>query len=179
MESTHTEHGDQSSTDGPTFRFPPRAELVAAVTDLAHPLAQRMRAVFYLRTLGGPDAVAALTTALLDRGGTTLFRHEIAYVLGQMEARSAVPTLLSVLRDVGDDAIVRHECGEALGAIADPETLPALEALCDDSAPEVRRPASPRMPSATTTKNAPRYNASRSVCIIACLPRRIAPFNRR
>ena len=133
MDSESSEHA------GPGCRFPPRQDLITAVTDLAHPLAQRMRAVFYLRTLGGADAGAALTEALVNKAGTTLFRHEIAYVLGQMEARAAIPTLLAVLRDASDDAIVRHECGEALGAIADPDTLSALEALCDDAAPEVGR----------------------------------------
>jgi HEAT repeat protein len=46
---------------------------------------------------------------MMNKGGTTLFRHEIGYVLGQMQARAAVPHLLTVLRDVDDDPIVRHE----------------------------------------------------------------------
>jgi deoxyhypusine monooxygenase len=75
--------------------------------------------------------------ALRNKHGTTLFRHEIAYVLGQMEAGVAVPTLLDVLRDTSDDAIVRHESAEALGAIADPATLEELEAFCGDASPEV------------------------------------------
>ena len=75
--------------------------------------------------------------ALLNKAGTTLFRHEVAYVLGQMEAAASVPTLLRVLADGSYDAIVRHECGEALGAIADPSTLPAVEAHCSDVTPEV------------------------------------------
>jgi hypothetical protein len=119
------------------FVFPPTPELVRVVTDLSFPLPQRMRSVFYLRTVGGADAVAALCTALTNKEGTTLFRHEIAYVLGQMEAKDSIPTLVAVLQDGGDDPIVRHECGEALGAIADPAALPVLEALSADATPEV------------------------------------------
>ena len=66
-----------------------------------------------------------------------MFRHEVAYVLGQMEALAAIPTLETVLRDAGDDAIVRHECGEALGAIAHPSVLTVLEELSSDETPEV------------------------------------------
>jgi deoxyhypusine monooxygenase len=96
-----------------------------------------MRAIFYLRSLGGADSVAALCAALRDRGGSTLFRHEIAYVLGQMRASEAAETLSAVLRDAGDDAIVRHEAAEALGAIADPASLPLLDEFSADARPEV------------------------------------------
>ncbi len=68
-----------------------------------------MRAIFYLRTLGGSENVRALCAALRKPEGTALFRHEIAYVLGQMQDASAVPDLLAVLRDTSDDTVVRHE----------------------------------------------------------------------
>jgi hypothetical protein len=42
------------------FKFPPKEELISVVTDLSKPIAQRMRSIFYLRTLGGDDAVEAL-----------------------------------------------------------------------------------------------------------------------
>lgn len=119
------------------FKFPPTPELVACVTDNSRPIAQRMRAVFYLRTIGGDVAVDALCRALKNKSGTCLFRHETAYVLGQMEARGAVPDLVSVLKDSSDDPIVRHEAGEALGAIADPESLAVLDEHSTDVRPEV------------------------------------------
>lgn len=53
--------------------------------------------------------MADIIAALRNKTGTTLFRHEIAYVLGQMEAKEAIPTLVDVLRDTEDDPIVRHE----------------------------------------------------------------------
>ena len=45
---------------GGNFAFPPKEELLRVVSDLAMPIAQRMRAVFYLRTVGGDDAVESL-----------------------------------------------------------------------------------------------------------------------
>jgi hypothetical protein len=93
----------------PHFATPPFATLVATLGDAAQPVAARMRSIFYLRTLGGVDAIAALCAALRDVSGTVLFRHEIAYVLGQMQAVESLPTLLAVLRDTADEPIVRHE----------------------------------------------------------------------
>ncbi len=53
--------------------------------------------------------ILSVSIALANKAGSTLFRHEIAYVLGQMQAKSAIPRLLSVLGDTTDDPIVRHE----------------------------------------------------------------------
>lgn len=78
-----------------------------------------------------------LPAALDNRAGTSLYRHELAYVLGQMGQQSAIPALVARLRDTTDDVIVRHECGEALGALGDMSVLPVLEELCSDAASEV------------------------------------------
>jgi len=129
--------GEEEEVAATPFRFPPKPVLFAALGDPARPIAARMRAIFYLRSLGGEDSVAALCAALRERGGSTLFRHEIAYVLGQMRAAGAAPTLAAVLRDAGDDAIVRHEAAEALGAIADPDSLPLLDEFSADARAEV------------------------------------------
>ena len=116
---------------------PPMSELLSCLASPDRPIAARMRSVFYLRSLGGADAVAALCAALADKRGSALFRHEVAYVLGQMRATSALPALVAVLADASDDVVVRHEAGEALGAIGDASALPALLAGVKDSAPEV------------------------------------------
>lgn len=49
------------------------------------------------------------SAALRNKEGSCLFRHEVAYVLGQMQAKAAVSTLSEVLSDATDDPIVRHE----------------------------------------------------------------------
>lgn len=69
--------------------------------------------------------------------GSVLFRHELAYVLGQMGFKESLPALEAVLRNVSDDAIVRHEAAEAMAAIGDASSLPVLEEFCSDPAPEV------------------------------------------
>ena len=125
-----------------SFPIPSHAAQLACLADGGRPIAARMRAIFYLRSgpaETAPSAVAALSAALLSRGagGSVLFRHECAYVLGQMRNAAALPALLAVLGDAGDDPIVRHEAGEALGAIAVAEALPALDAHATDSVREV------------------------------------------
>ena len=98
-----------------------RAELL----DQALPIPQRFRALFGLRSVGGDAAVSALLEGLADP--SALFRHEVAFALGQMQAGAAVGTLKRVLRDEGEHSMVRHEAAEALGAIASDECLEALE----------------------------------------------------
>ena len=95
------------------FRAPSRDELVSTLTDLSRPIAARMRAIFYLRSMADhrEENVAVLCQALRNESGTALFRHEIAYVLGQMQEASAVPTLRAILENVSDDVVVRHEVG--------------------------------------------------------------------
>ncbi|CAE7704060.1 DOHH [Symbiodinium sp. KB8] len=116
---------------------PSVAAEAAKVLDKGAPLAERMRAVFHLRTAGGPVAVETLASAVEDMEGSCLFRHEVAFVLGQMGDAAAVPCLTRILENVEDDAIVRHECAEALGAIAQPESLDVLKKFMEDPAKEV------------------------------------------
>ena len=48
---------------------------------------------------------------------SALLRHELAYVLGQMQMDEALPTLKKILSDLNEHVMVRHEAAEALGAI--------------------------------------------------------------
>ncbi len=59
--------------------------------------------------------------------GSALFRHEIAYVLGQMQHPAAVTALTKNLQDENENCMVRHECAEALGSIATEECIKVLE----------------------------------------------------
>lgn len=47
----------------------------------------------------------------------TRFRHEIAFVFGQLSTSHAIPALLDVLRNETESPMVRHEAAEALGGI--------------------------------------------------------------
>jgi len=89
------------------------------------PLFERYRAMFSLRNLGTRDAVLALAEGFSD--SSALFRHEIAYVFGQLSSSDSVPALLEVLRNPNEVDMVRHEAAEALGSIAEPDLIPILE----------------------------------------------------
>ena len=93
----------------------------------------RMRSLFALRNIGGKDAIDSLAAAF--NSDSALLKHEIAYVLGQMQDSNAVPHLVRRLEDESEDAIVRHEAAEALGAIGDRVALATLETFKND--PEV------------------------------------------
>ena len=64
------------------------------MNDQALPLFDRYKAMFSLRNNGSKAAVVALTTAFADP--SPLFRHEVAYVLGQLQVRMGVVWVFSV-----------------------------------------------------------------------------------
>jgi deoxyhypusine monooxygenase len=96
---------------------------------------QRMRAVFALRNKSTDAACLALCTGFASQ--SALLRHEIAYVLGQMQNPVALPTLIQRLEDENEHVMVRHEAAEAMGAIGDRSVIPVLERFASDPLPEV------------------------------------------
>lgn len=106
-------------------------ELSDILLDPAQPLFDRYRAMFSLRNLSTPEAIDALIHGL-NCNDSALFRHEIAYVLGQIADKQAVKGLAEKLRDLSDDAMVRHECAEALGAVDDHQCKKILFAHLSD-----------------------------------------------
>ncbi|KAK4051285.1 Nuclear import receptor [Microbotryomycetes sp. JL221] len=102
------------------------------------PLFERYRAMFALRNNGSTEAVLALATGFKD--DSALFRHEIAYVFGQLSSPDSVPSLIQVLNHSQEEEMVRHEAAEALGGIATDECLPVLKKFAnDESCPRVVR----------------------------------------
>lgn len=67
---------------------------------------------------------------------SALFRHEVAYALGQAQSPIAVAELKHSLENEKENCMVRHECAEALGAIATEECEEILKKFRND--PEVR-----------------------------------------
>ena len=63
---------------------------------------------------------------------SALFRHEIAYVLGQIQSDACVEQLSQSLSDHSEQPMVRHECAEALGAIATRECTEILTQYLKD-----------------------------------------------
>ncbi len=114
-------------------------DLIKWAGDLINPnlsLFTRYRAMFAIRNIGGVDAVQALVKGLTD--SSTLFKHEIAYVLGQMKEPSSVNGLHEKLQNTMEHAMVRHECAEALGSIASEECLKILHQYVNDQERVVR-----------------------------------------
>jgi HEAT repeat protein len=108
------------------------AAIDQALAQLGHPEPEaRVRAVRWLRVIGGPQAVAAIQGALDDPEEEVRARAAIA--LGQMEAREVVPSLIEQLKSSPSDE-AREICVFALAQISDPRAVPPLiHALQDPS----------------------------------------------
>ncbi|KAF3901487.1 hypothetical protein ABW20_dc0102879 [Dactylellina cionopaga] len=94
------------------------------------------RAMFRLRDMGTPEAIDALASGFADP--SALFRHEIAFIFGQMSDPHSKDALLKVLADTKEDGMVRHEAAEALGSIGLPEIDEVLKRYVNDPEKLVR-----------------------------------------
>ncbi|XP_029408200.2 deoxyhypusine hydroxylase [Bactrocera dorsalis] len=99
-------------------------DLKAIYLDPNQSLFERYRAMFSLRNLGTTESVLAIAKGLKDR--SALFRHEVAFVLGQIQEPCSISYLKDNLEDQNENEMVRHECAEALGAIATEECVNIL-----------------------------------------------------
>lgn len=106
-------------------------ELGEILMNSSLPLYDRYKAMFALRDKGGEESVLQLVRGLFDQN-SALFRHEVAYVLGQMQHPASVPGLIKCLEVENEVDMVRHECAEALGSIASDEVLPILQKFKND-----------------------------------------------
>lgn len=118
----------------------PHAELEATLLNDGAPIFERYRALFALRNSGTAAAVAVLGTALRCTQ-SALLKHEIAYVLGQLQDPASVPALETSLADASEHAMVRHEAAEALGAVGAAAATAALKAATSDADPIVAQSA--------------------------------------
>jgi deoxyhypusine monooxygenase len=112
------------------------AELTSAMLDTKTPLFVRYQVMFALRNRGGPEAALALTAGFKDK--SDLFRHEVAFVLGQMVEPVTTPALIEVLQNESEHRMVRHEAAEALGSIGGEEAEAILAKFKQDTTPVVR-----------------------------------------
>lgn len=92
----------------------------------------RYRAMFSLRNLGTEESIVALAEGLKDTS-SALFRHEVAFVLGQVQHECSIPYLIDNLKDTNENEMVRHECAEALGSIATEECMKVLDEFLADN----------------------------------------------
>lgn len=100
--------------------------------------------MFALRNLASPPdlptaipAVHALASGLADP--SPLFRHEIAFVFGQLSHPASIPSLIKTLSNPKEESMVRHEAAEALGTLGDEDGVEeVLRGFSDDSEQVVR-----------------------------------------
>ncbi|KAI5434982.1 hypothetical protein KIW84_021710 [Lathyrus oleraceus] len=91
---------------------------------------ERYAALFALRNDGGNKAIVAIIDSLGSK--SALLKHEVAYVLGQLQDKAVSAALSNILRDVNEHPMVRHEAAEALGSIADDQSVALLEEFTAD-----------------------------------------------
>ena len=148
------------------------AAFASVLVDQSRPIRDRFRALFTLRSMTGrPGAADALISALAMKTNNNnsnddddpaflaaaktktktcrlradaLFRHEVAFALGQMQSKKATSALISVLKNECEHGMTRHECAEALGAIGDDSAVDVLREMHEDETQcrEVRETAS-------------------------------------
>ena len=99
-------------------------------------LFKRYKAMFKLRNMSTPESVNGLCKGF--SASSALFRHEIAFVLGQIADPVSTRALITTLKKSEEHPMVRHECAEALGAIATPECFEILKEYAKDNERVVR-----------------------------------------
>ena len=100
--------------------------------------------MFFLRDLSSPPdlstaipAIQALASGFRDP--SALFRHEIAFVFGQLSHPASIPSLIATLSNRKEESMVRHEAAEALGSLGDEEGVEdVLRGFLDDEEQVVR-----------------------------------------
>lgn len=106
------------------------SKLTDILLDENEKLYRRYQAMFSLRNIQTVDSINALGKGLKCK--SALFRHEIAFVLGQIQNECSIKVLTENLRDENENEMVRHECAEALGAIATDECVEILTKYLND-----------------------------------------------
>ena len=145
--SSRQQQQHTAEDEGPASKYasvdpaPPLASrsvdsLRLALTDGRLSMYERYRAMFSLRNLGTEAAIDALA-ASLQSSTSAVFRHEIAYVMGQMQHPAALPCLRALLADRSEHAMVRHEAAEAIGSIAEDDSEAVLGSYASDAGEDV------------------------------------------
>ena len=118
--------------------------LEITLLDTELPLFLRYRAMFSLRDLASPPdrptavpAVHALAKGLGDP--SALFRHEIAFIFGQLSHPASIPALTAALANLDEISMVRHEAAEALGSLGEEDGVEdTLKGFLNDKEQVVR-----------------------------------------
>mmetsp|Transcript_2307 Transcript_2307/g.1649 ORF Transcript_2307/g.1649 Transcript_2307/m.1649 type:complete len:182 (+) Transcript_2307:417-962(+) len=127
-----------SNDPAPPFNFVKNPEyqdlklLEDILLDNSKDLFIRYRALFTLRDLNTPDSVIAICQALLPSNSSrcsALLKHEVAFVLAQMEETNQVgiPYLVECVKNEEEAPIVRHELLVSLGDMVEEKDKAVIE----------------------------------------------------
>ena len=136
QEGTSLENPYHSVDPAPPMEKENVDELVEVLLNEDETLFKRYRAMFTLRNMATPESIKGLCKGF--SASSALFRHEIAFVLGQIASPVSTGALIETLEKTEEHCMVRHECAEALGAIATPECLEVLQRYIKDDARVVK-----------------------------------------
>jgi deoxyhypusine monooxygenase len=125
--ASHFHSVDPAPGHVPDLKSAPSEQLGDLLCNPEKCLFDRYTAMFSLRNQNTEAAVLQLCRGFGDK--SAVFRHEVAYVLGQIQHVASVPALTERLQDLKEHAMVRHEAAEALGSINDERCGPLLEAF--------------------------------------------------
>ena len=106
----------KTNDPAPPFMKGSMNDWVQLINDESLSLFDKYRVMYSLRNTGTDEAVDALISSFQSK--SVLYRHELAFVLGQLKNKRAIPALQKFLEDTNENGIVRHECTEALTQIA-------------------------------------------------------------
>ena len=91
---------------------PSLSALRSVLLDISQPIAKRTHAAFNLRTNGSEESASIIAEALVNKNDSSLMRHELAYILGQMQHSHVCDILIRILEEESEDILVRHESAE-------------------------------------------------------------------
>lgn len=107
-------------------------ELETIVQSGEESLFRRYGALFALRDRNDDECARIIANALDKDRTSALFRHEVAFVCGQIANDLCTDALRRALVNADENVIVRHECAEALGAIGTDDCVRLLKATQND-----------------------------------------------
>lgn len=114
-------------TVDPTPSFPDGTslkELREIYLDEKKTLFERYKALFTLRNINTPESIQVICDGFfVSPTDSALFKHEVAFVLGQIQSLNSVAALSKKLADLEENDMVRHECAEALGSIGQDDII--------------------------------------------------------
>lgn len=93
---------------------PALTQLATALHDPQASLDSRFRSLFALKGLASSSPektkeVIDIIAKAFDYNDSALLKHELAYVLGQIQSEEAIDCLENVLKDEAEHPMVRHE----------------------------------------------------------------------